>query len=287
MIAHSGNSEQLNIRIHARVLDSHPGMRFYYLCRALDSDGCGWVSLSVELAAQIFGVTPRTVQRWLEQGCKRGWFREVINGAENNKTIYYTSLAKVAAKLGLSGLGAIADVSIDQIIGRSETKALCTLLDALYKQKQSYFAARSAEKGQGKKRILKPWEVAASEKSPGARAMKVVSEPFKCPGASIAGIAKDSGWSVSTIKRRLSNQWRKDRDIECVSKRRIAIAIDDPGLLHEMGEANETFLIQGSKVLRIWSDSGRNTLLRMGCNVYDAAHELLSCRRLRWRCSKC
>ena len=337
------------VRVHSLLLGhGHQCARLWYLCRGLDSDGCGWVSLPTKLMASLLQVSERTIQRYCKQGLERGWFRKIVTDAErpetkvrgndavnNSKafgsnglvvreypetkevvtkgskmlatpenraclikhatdnttgqwvTIYYTSLPKVAAKLGVSGLGAIADVSIDHLIGRSKPKALCTLLDALYKQKQSYFAASSAEKGQGKKRILKPWEVAASVKSPGVRAMKVVSEPLKCPGASIAGIAKDSGWSISTIKRRLSNQWRKDRGIDCVTKRRVAIAIDDPQLLHEMGEANETFLIQGSKVLRIWNDSGRNTLLRMGCNVYDAAYELLSCRRLRWRCSKC
>lgn len=95
------------------------------------------------------GVSARTVQRWVKQGIERRWFRRVVRVNKNLTTIYLSGLGAVCSQLEIDDLGAIAEVPANYL-GRSEAKALCTALEAQYRQQQAYWAAKRAAKGRRK-----------------------------------------------------------------------------------------------------------------------------------------
>lgn len=130
--------------------------------------------------------------------------------------------------------------------------------------------------------------MASSETVPGARGQIRVSAPFSIPGCSHAGLAKATNWSQSTIKRRLNNRWRCERNADPIQKRRVATEVDDPGLLFEMAESGQSFLVTQNalghtRVFKVLNDSVRSRLFQLGCNIYSTGYKLLGCRTLRRR----
>ena len=276
-----------SIRVYTRLLDSgHEHARLWHVLRSLDIQGSGWVLFDEAAMAELMGVSVRTIQRWVSRGLATGWFRSARSHS-GDLTLYLSGIRQVARALGVESLGAIADVELHQL-GRSESKALATALEAQYRQKQAYWAAKKAKKGQAKKLVLKPWEMATSDKLPGEKSLVVVSNGFQIPGCSIAGLARETDWSQSTIKRRLNNRWRLDRDIEPIQKRRVATELDDPGLLFQMNESGHGFLVTQNalghtRVLKVLNDSLSQKVVSLGCNIYAPSHKLRSCRSLRRR----
>ena len=280
-----------SIRVYTRLLDSgYEHARLWHVLRALDTQGRGWVCFNETAMAQLMGVSIRTIQRWINRGLATGWFRSA-RSHHGSLTLYLSGIRSVKIALGVDGLGAIADVELHHL-GRSEAKALCTVLDAQYRQKQAYWATRKAKKGQAKKLVLKPWEMATSDKLPGEKSLVVVSNGFQIPGCSIAGLAKATEWSQSTIKRRLNNRWRLERKIEPIQKKRVATELDDPELLFLLRESSCGFLVQENalghtRVLKVLTESGLSQrVVSLGCNIYAPSHDLRSCRSLRRRVAR-
>ena len=125
----------------------------------------------------------------------------------------------------------------------------------------------------------------------GASCRVVVNNGFQIPGASIAGIAKTVGRSQSTIKRRLNNRWRLDRDIEPIQKKRVATELDAPELLFQLKESGIGFVVTENalghaRVLKVLNDSGRSRVVVLGCNIYAQGCELMGCRGTRGRVRK-
>ena len=278
---------QIVVRVFTRLLDcGQECARLWHFLRAL-SKGSGRVTFNRLWLAQQLGVSVRTIQRWIKQGLLQGWFRRVDKLSSNMTAIYLSGVGAMFKTLGLDSLGAIADVP-SEYLGRSEAKALCTALEAQYRQKQAYWAAKRAAKGRRKQLVLNPEKMASSETVAGAKGHIVVSAPFSIPGCSHAGLAKTTDWSQSTIKRRLDNRWRCDRNLDTIQKVRVGVEIDDPGLLFELAESSQSFLVTENalghrRVLKVLNDSGRSKVVILGCNIYSTGHELLSCRSLRRR----
>ena len=298
-------TQPLDIRVFTRILDcGQECARLWHYFRALDDQGCGVVIIDYGDIAEAMGVSVRTVQRWIKQGLERGWFRGVrgievvrkpspelarLSGCAESKlvTIYLSGIETVAKNLGIDSLGAIAEVGIEYL-GRSEAKALCTALEATYRQRQAYWAAKRAAKGRRKQLVLNPEKMASSGTVAGAKGHVVISAPFSIPGCSHAGLAKATDWSQSTIKRRLNNRWRCDRGLDILEKKRVATELDDPQLEFELRESGQSFLVTENalghrRVLKLLNDSGRSKLVSLGCNIYAADYELLSCPSLRKR----
>ncbi|MEM9947986.1 MAG: hypothetical protein AAF810_18260 [Cyanobacteria bacterium P01_D01_bin.36] len=105
----------------------------------------------------------------------------------------------------------------------------------------------------------------------------------------VSGIAKTMERSQSTIKRRLNNRWRIERDIEPIQKKRVAAELDDPELLFRLKESGIGFVVTQNalgctRVLEVIRSTGRSQrLVSLGCNIYAQGYELLSCRGTRGR----
>ncbi|NEQ51020.1 MAG: hypothetical protein F6K11_12950 [Leptolyngbya sp. SIO3F4] len=271
------------IRIYSRLLDTCEQARLWHVLRALDTEGTGRVYFGVTEIASLMSVSTNTIYRWLKAGLGVWWrSRRRVDGQIE---LYLSGVAKVACALGVDGLGAIAEVPLDTLT-RMGSKALATALEAEYRQKQAYWAAKKAKKGQAKKSVIDP-RTATSDNFPGANGMAMVNNGFQIPGASISGIAKTVGRSQSTIKRRLNNRWRIERDIEAIDKKRVATELNDPELLFRLKESGVGFLVQENalghtRVLKVLND-GLSKVVVLGCNIYAQHYELLSCRGTRGR----
>ncbi|MEO1390248.1 MAG: hypothetical protein AAFV85_23185 [Cyanobacteria bacterium J06634_6] len=276
------------VRVFTRILDcGQECARLWHFLRAISKNGSGRVLFNRLWLAQQMGVSVRTIQRWIKQGLERGWFRRVEKLSGNVTAIYLSGIKALFKNLGIDSLGAIADVPSTYLV-RSEAKALCTALEAQYRQRQAYWAAKRAAKGRRKQLVLNPGKMASSETVAGARGHLVVSAPFSIPGCSHTGLAKATDWSQSTIKRRLDNRWRCDRNLDTIQKVRVGVEVDDSALLFELRESNQSFLVTENalghrRVLKVLNDAGRSKVVSLGCNIYSTGYELLSCRSLRRR----
>lgn len=278
-------SDLSTIRIYSRLLDTCEQARLWHVLRALDTEGIGRVYFAVPEIALLMSVSTQTIYRWLKQGLGVWWrSRRRVDGQIE---LYLFGVAKVACALGVDGLGAIAEVPLSDLT-RMGSKSLATALEAEYRQKQAYWAAKKAKKGQAKKSVFDPYDAASSDSFPGAKGMAVVNNGFQIPGASIAGIARVIGRSQSTVKRRLNNRWRIEREIEPIQKKRVATELDDPELLFQLQESGVGFVVTENalghaRVLKVLNDSVRSKVVVLGCNIYAQGYELLSCRGTRGR----
>ena len=272
------------IRIYSRLLNTCEQARLWHVLRALDTEGTGRVYFAVSDLAFLMSVSSNTIYRWLKQGLGIWWRSR--RRVDDQVELYLSGIAKVACALGVDGLGAIAEVPLDNLT-RMGSKALATALEAEYRQRQAYWAAKKAKKGHAKKSVIDPHDAASSDNFPGAKGMAVVRNGFQIPGASIAGIAKTVERSQSTIKRRLNNQWRIDRDIEPIQKKRVATELDDPGLAFRLREAGIGFMVTQNalgctRVIKVLND-GLSKVVMLGCNIYSQPQELIACRGTRGR----
>ncbi|ESA37753.1 hypothetical protein N836_35870 [Leptolyngbya sp. Heron Island J] len=238
--------------------------------------------------AALMSVSTQTIYRWVKAGLGVWWrSRRRVDGQIE---LYLSGIAKVACALGVDGLGAIAEVPLSDLT-RMGSKAVATALEAEYRQRQAYWAAKKAKKGQAKKSVFDPHDAASSDSFPGAKGMAVVKDGFQIPGASIAGIANTIERSQSTVKRRLNNRWRIERTIEPIQKKRVATELDEPELLFRLKESGIGFVVQENalgctRVLKVLTDSGCSKVVVLGCNVYAQDYELMSCRGTRGRVRK-
>ncbi|MEM8611749.1 MAG: hypothetical protein AAGF93_06995 [Cyanobacteria bacterium P01_H01_bin.105] len=278
-------SDLTTIRIYSRLLDTCEPARLWHVLRALDTEGTGRVYFGMDEIAALMSVSTQTIYRWLKQGLGIWWRSR--RRVDDQVELYLSGVAKVACALGVGGLGAIAEVPLSEL-SRMGSKALATALEATYRQKQAYWAAKKTKKGQAKNSVIDPHTAASSDKFPGANGMAVVNNGFQVPGASISGIARTVERSQSTIKRRLNNRWRIERDIEPIQKKRVATELDDPELLFRLKELGASFVVTENalghtRVLKVLNDSGRSKIAVLGCNIYAQGYELMGCRGTRGR----
>ena len=269
-----------SIRVYSSLLDcGDECSRLWHLLRGLDTAGSGRITINPKDIAAMMGISKATIYRHLSS---RLWFRSV-ESVQGGVQIYLNSIYNVCDRLGLSGLGAITHVPLSGL-GRAQAKAISTQAIAQAKQRQAYWAA----KNQKVKRLVKPWEAVASDNSPGAnktgtppRFRYIITKANVIPATSTQSIA-DGQWSVSTIKRRLQDNWRAGRGLGPILKAR---------LLKPVGAAISFLVRQGGD--RVSTLDGvpyrvmeNGSVFQVGCHIYTEHLVLSSCRFLRSKVRK-
>lgn len=289
-----------SIRVYTRILDAgHEWLRLWLTIRGLDFSGSGRLSFRLADLAAHMGSKPATVYRWLGQGKDHGWrHRSTVDGVI---TVYYNGIEKIARYLGSSDLGAILMVPTHSLGNRSQCKAISTQADAQLYQRQAYHAACAGQTKLKTKLIKKPWEQVEknlfssnpSENPPGGtiktkKTYAYHGEFYSCPGISIDGLSNRSGWCKNTIQKRLSNSWRRDRDLNFVAKQRSARVISNDGLaysIHKLGGMVKSIDPKTGKVrvVKAQKMGGSWVAVELGTNIYGESFELISAQRLRSR----
>jgi hypothetical protein len=264
------------IRIYSALLDcGNESSRLWHLLRAMDAEGSGRVAVSPKWIAAIMGISKATVYRHLKDAGI--WFRE-LRTVQGGVEVFLNSIYNVCDRLGIFDLGAITSIPVSGL-GRAQAKAIATQADAQSKQRQAFWAAKNKKV----KNLTKPWEAVASDNSAGAnetgksRFRYVIARKTTIPATSTQNIAKDR-WSVSTIRRRLQNQWRSDRGLDPITKARILIPAP-PEIAFFVQQSQSRFTVIGNGVYRIMERD--RSVFQVGCHIYAEHLDLVSCRFLR------
>lgn len=292
---------QQRIRVYSRILDAgHEWLRLWLVIRGLDKSGSGRLTFRVSDIAEAMATRPANVYRWLSQGNLHGWRHKVTD--HGVVTLYYNGINQIASYLGSSDLGAIFIVPIHTLGDRSLCKGISTQADAQLYQRQAYHASCVGISNLKRKLIKRPWDVVEknlfssnpSDNPPGGtvptkkQTYAYHGQFYSVPGISLVGLSNRAGWCVNTIQKRLSNSWRKDRDIDFVGKQRSARVISDAGLAYSInqlgGLVKEVNHRTGKvKVFRTKMMGGECVVLELGTNIYAEQIELSSAQRLRSR----
>lgn len=131
--------EKLHLRFPARLQRLGQPLMIWLLGRVFDPKGSGSSKFSVEAAAAILNKGESTIYRYLKSARDLGLLRyyKVEQGWCH---CYYSSLAKVAASIGLEDLGPIARIEISQL---RYLKILATEIETQEMQRRSFIAAKA------------------------------------------------------------------------------------------------------------------------------------------------
>ena len=130
-------SEVFTVRIHSRVARK-PWARLWYLCRGIDSEGSGYVTIGLAAATTMLNCSEKTVYRWLQKGKRVGAFRRY---RIKNETlhVYLGSLFKVCWFLNLKNWGVVSECPLSDV--NHHIRAITTGIVTQKLQEQSRYAA--------------------------------------------------------------------------------------------------------------------------------------------------
>ena len=244
--------------------------KLWTLARALDTDGSGKAEINLKDCANLFGRTSRTINRWLKAGKKLGFFRAVKHLSSDLVQIYYTSTVKLAVKLGVTDLGAIATAPVKVL---RNLKRVSTEIQALETQRRSQYQQYR------KKRSGKDLDLSAVLRRPSAYGSGVLcrtarylylEEDVQLIGGSQKRIAYEQSRSTSTVQRRLSL-------LSPLNKRQLAQAT----FQHRFDYLRKlNYNLPLDRYFRI--PDYPQLVFRAGCCIYDLPeYELCKQKRLR------
>ena len=283
---------QTPIIIHAAIADcglwsmvspkgqvtGHQAIQLYYYCRALDIKGSGWADVEVKTAAAILQTSIVSIRRRIKCGLSLGLFTGCLKLTPGCYRVFYRSLVKVAALLGVEDLGAITKIDISEI---KDIKFKATEAQALLLQKRSRYRQTHRKKCD-RRRTAEPNELVNSDLRNGSiltRYGRVVV--LRRSHAAYGGSQFRLGWLMgrhqSTIQRRLSNGYRESHGLPPVPK--VQLATEPEMMIQTLPNGRPPIRRKtpGQNLIKI---PGLGTF-RLRCNVYALPYELLAKRNLR------
>jgi len=177
--------------------------KVWTLARAIDTDGSGKADINIKELTNLFGRTSRTINRWLKAGRKLGFFRTVRHITGDLVQVYYTSTVKLAVKLGVTDLGAIATAPVKVLRNLKRTSTEIQALETQRRsQYQQYRKKRSGKDLDVSKAIRRSSDYGTGVIHRTARYI-YLAEDVQLIGGSQKRIAYEQSRSTSTVQRRL------------------------------------------------------------------------------------
>jgi hypothetical protein len=131
----------LTVRVHTGIT-GEVWARLWYLCRAFDAAGTGYVELDLEAIQSFLCCSAATVYRLLQEGKQNKAFRR-YRVKDGTLQIYLGGLFKVCDSLGLKSWGAVAEVLLVEVLGLSNLRSTATAIQTQKFQQQSRYAANA------------------------------------------------------------------------------------------------------------------------------------------------
>lgn len=287
----------MQTRLPAKLL-SHYGqpLKIWLLARLWDSSFARWgwnlgqgkTEFNLKEAAKALGVGVSTVRRYLAKAKAAGLLR-FFKTSSDEAVVYYSSLEKVARAAGLEELGAIGEITLDDL-KPGQLAIAATEITTQHQQRQSFWAAK--EEKENKKLKRKPLKAELLFSPPCGNLARVigrnkgilyVSEGFITYGASQESVARQRGVSTRTVQRHLSNLYRTQPSpvrghrselgfcykVQLAQRVRRGIT---PKIASLAGfEEDAARLIHGP----------HNRMFYLGCNIYYPDRELVRARYRR------
>lgn len=129
------------VRVHTGI-SFYTWSRLWYLCRAFDVAGTGYIELEIEAIQAFLGCSVATVYRLLQEGKQSKAFR-FYRTKKGSLQIGIGSLFKVCRSLHLKSWGTTATVLLVEILDLLGIRATATATQTQRSQQQSRYAANS------------------------------------------------------------------------------------------------------------------------------------------------
>lgn len=196
---------ELEIKIFPLILEAEAAAGLWHLLRAIDVEGRGAVSLTMEELVDAMKLSQQTIYRYL----KSPLFRTVPR-SKDTYTIYLKSLKKVKELLGIKDLTTMSYGKIEHIRNDRKKQTVAEILIASL-QCKSYHKARKESKGRNIIPLDEVFNPSNSMKGVKVNDYQVYfNSDFYAPyGASQNTIAKLLGKTRKTISKRLENTEKK------------------------------------------------------------------------------
>lgn len=202
------------VRIHSRIA-RRTWACLWYLCRGLDVDGSGYVTIPLEVIEAFLDCSEKSIYRWLQQGKRKGAFRS-YQVRKGMLQVYLGSLFQVCWQLNLKQWGAVGVVPLSEV--NAHIKATTTGIVTQQLQQNSRYAADKKLKPEHRKFFGTPHPNELIVKSAGQSSLKpavgevpcvlhisekriFVSKNFTVFGTSQNTIASEFGIHPVTIQR--------------------------------------------------------------------------------------
>jgi hypothetical protein len=201
----------LEIKVHSGLDRAKPALKLWYLAKAMSNTGIA--HLSMQETCETLKVKERTIQHYLHQGKRFGYFRDWKRDGDKI-TVYYSSLISICLAYGFS-IGYSAYTSTDKL---PELKHVLTEISAQALQAASYHAARREQERLGNPKANLPLPEQYFPESPSLLSKGVLGfygsvmlmgQSVVPYGASQVGIGKIIERHPQTIKRRLKSSLKQ------------------------------------------------------------------------------
>lgn len=185
--------------------------------------GLGKVELLFSELEEGLRRSERSVYRYLKDALTKGFIHSYRVRCGVVK-IRYCSLERVASRLGLERIGAVASFPLEDI---EFAKVRCTEAQALSLQNQSWHEMRK-EWGKFAVQTQRPEKLLTSDKVAGGptfgrgKRLIYLRSRQRAFGGSQDAIADRLGVSLRTVQYRLSDQWRESRGLNRANKAQAA-----------------------------------------------------------------
>lgn len=128
------------VRVHSALLLLHPCSKLWYLCRALDPEGRGYVVLDQQRLL-LLGESRSTIYRWLAEGKELGFFVKA-NFRGNSLHASLGGLLRVCKKNNIRHWGATALIPLEEILSGNGRRTTASLITIQAFQSSSQYAAK-------------------------------------------------------------------------------------------------------------------------------------------------
>lgn len=222
-IADNGNWVGKNVKGQTPY---HQAVLLWYYTRAIDTCGSGWAEVDLREVSKLVGRTEGTIHRWRKWGLKLGIFRAIAKVAPHRYKVFYTSLVKVCANNGITSIGACGRVGLEALVN---LKFHVTELEALKLQKQSFHQEKHKRNADQNKYVPTAADLLSSDLGSGAIAGRsdrfiYLKRSAFAHGGNQRSVAHRIGRHVSTVQRRLANNYREQHSLPPVKKAQLLTA---------------------------------------------------------------
>lgn len=251
-------------------------IQLYYLCRASDTAGSGWADIDVTAAAAVLETSIYSIRRRIRWGFQHGLFTAKLRRSPGVFRIYYSSLVKVAARLGLSDLGAISSITVFDL---PKIKFKATEAQALQLQKRSRYnqTRKNRQRKTADPEMLVRSEICNGPILTRYGRLSFLKRSYAPYGGSQTRLAWEMNRHTSTVQRRLSDGYRQKHGLEPVEKTQLAVSPNYTTQVLTSGRPPIRKLDRGQRLIKI----PRLGTFRITNNVYSIPDTLQPKRNLR------
>lgn len=206
-----------SVRVHGEIA-RHPWAKLWYLCRAIDTEGKGYVIISLPEFEILMGRSRATFYRWLKDGKEAGAFRSYEKEGEHFEKIYLGSKTEICKRLKITDWDSVTYTPLYKILkplkknphNEPDLREQVTAFQTQWLEERSKVAARKEARINKDKRLPHKPDFRGATVKPSSPILPSKFSRKNLPvGASQETIAKSLGISSRSVRRHLKQVERQ------------------------------------------------------------------------------